>query len=138
MLHPHAYVREYKRLTESCWPWPLCSINTLNTDNHRIDCIVFNAGTEEEPFVCIGFEDDYRRNFYPTADEDFNDVMFHIKTDPVDAIKPVEPIPSEVEEVSTIVTKNGILAFEDNWPSEGDYDLNDCSNKIQLKGYTVL
>lgn len=124
MLHPKSYVRGKQYLTSGGWQWPLHSINTLNTDNHRIDCIVFNAGTEQEPFVCVGFEDDYRRNNYPSADEDFNDVMFHIKTDPATAIEPVPEIPKE-EDVKTTVTKNGILAFEDNWPSEGDYDLND-------------
>ena len=133
LLHPKTYDRVNKRLALSGWQWPLCSINTLNTDNHRIDCIVFDAGTEEEPFVCIGFEDDYRRNNYPSADEDFNDVMFHIKTDPADAIEPVEPIPSEEEDVETIVTKKGVLAFEDNWPNEGDYDLNDVVVRYNSK-----
>ena len=123
MLHPKSYDRVNRRLASSGWQWPLCSISTLNTDNHRIDCVVFNAGTEQEPFYCIGFEDNYKRN-QSGADEDFNDVMFHIVTNPVDAIKPVPPIP-DVEDVETTVTKKGMLAFEDNWPKKGDYDLND-------------
>ncbi|NDV80587.1 LruC domain-containing protein [Bacteroides sp. 51] len=133
LLHPKSYDRTNKRLAASGWQWPLCSINTLNTDGHRIDCIVFDAGTEAKPFVCVGFEDDYRRNNYPAADEDFNDLIFHVLTDPIDAIKPVEPIPSEEEDVETTVNKKGILAFEDNWPSEGDYDLNDVVMRYSSK-----
>jgi len=121
-LRYQSYDPVNRRLTPM-WQWPLSSISGLNTDNHRIDCVVFNAGTEEEPFVCIGFEDNYKRN-QSGADEDFNDVMFHVLTDPADAIEPVLPIP-DVEDTETTVTKNGILAFEDNWPAKGDYDLND-------------
>lgn len=69
-------------------------------------------------FNCFGFED-IRYN----TDEDFNDLIFHVLTDPADALVPP---PSIIEkDVEKTETKKGTLAFEDNWPQKGDYDMND-------------
>lgn len=125
-LRPQTYNTEHRYLT-SMWQWPLSSINTLNTDNHRIDCVVFNAGTEEEPFICIGFEDNYKRDKEDPeeGDEDFNDVVFHVVTNPANAIGTEPPTIPPGKDIVTTVNRKGILAFEDNWPKKGDYDLND-------------
>lgn len=123
-LRPQAYSRTLKNLTKY-WQWPLHSVNTLNTDNDRHDCVIFNAGTAEAPFYCIGFEDDYRRNSANGGDEDFNDLVMHVLTTPATAVEnPIPTIP-EAQDVVTVIDRKGIVAFEDYWPQKFDYDLND-------------
>ena len=81
--------------------------------------IYFSAKDNDgNDYNCFGFED--RRT---KSDEDYNDLIFHVHTDPADALTPPEPI----EEVDIVKTEsyNGILAFEDYWPKQGDYDMND-------------
>ncbi len=74
-------------------------------------------------FVVLSFEDWYS--------DDFNDVMFNIWSNPIEAIAPevpdVTPDPGTEDDRSVAyrMTYKGILAFEDNWPHKGDYDLND-------------
>lgn len=65
----------------------------------------------------VGFED------WPGGDKDYNDVIFAIKSNPADAIE-VPPVP-EPEPELVEKTYQGILGFEDNWPDQGDYDMND-------------
>ena len=67
-------------------------------------------GDQEEKFAIVSFED-------ACNDQDYDDVIFALK--PVNAFTPLP----EVEEKKT--TTVGIYAFEDLWPSKGDYDLND-------------
>ena len=56
-------------------------------------------------------------------------MMFNIWSNPIEAIAPdvpsVDPIDPDDASVAYRMTYKGILAFEDNWPSKGDYDLND-------------
>lgn len=76
-----------------------------------------------DDFVVLSFED--------WDDQDYNDVQFNIFSNPIEAILPdVPPVDPEGEEDSEgscayIMTYKGILAYEDNWPNKGDYDLND-------------
>ena len=58
------------------------------------------------------------------SDYDFNDVMLKVTATPEKAIEPGEDIPVE-EEVVVTESIHGTLAFEDQWPNAGDYDLND-------------
>ena len=58
------------------------------------------------------------------ADYDFNDVMVKVTATPEKAIKPGEDIPVD-EDVTVAESIHGTLAFEDQWPNPGDYDLND-------------
>lgn len=74
-----------------------------------------NAGNK---FNCFGFED---QNYKP--DEDYNDLVFHIYSNPVNALDPPPSITDEDIEITE--EKNGILAFEDYWPEKFDYDMND-------------
>lgn len=68
-----------------------------------------------------------------TTDENFSDVIFTMKSNPVDA---VVDIPSVDEKPGADDTKRevrllkGIYAFEDLWPSRGDYDMNDVMVKL--------
>lgn len=58
------------------------------------------------------------------SDYDFNDVLIAISASPVKAIEPgiiIDPIDKEPATESIY----GTLAFEDLWPSPGDYDMND-------------
>jgi len=95
----------------------------------------------------ISFEDMRRDN--PSCDNDFNDVIFHITSNPVTAVStinvnPVDrPVDTDGDGVSdtydqfpTDPTRAYInyypgqnvysnVAFEDNWPYLGDYDMND-------------
>ena len=74
-------------------------------------------------FVVLSFED--------WTDQDYNDVQFNIWSNPIEAITPdvpeVKPDEGDKDDESVAyrMTYKGILAFEDNWPNKGDYDLND-------------
>ena len=81
--------------------------------------IYFSANDNEgNTYNCFGFED--RRT---ESDEDYNDLIFHVHTDPADALDPPPAI--EEEDITKTESYNGILAFEDFWPKQGDYDMND-------------
>ena len=84
------------------------------------DYTIFFKTTDSEGniFNCFGFEDQIS-----SGDADCNDVIFHVLTDPIDAVVPPPSI--EPEDIITEETIKGILAFEDKWPRNGDYDLND-------------
>ncbi len=56
------------------------------------------------------------------SDENFSDVVFTLKTNPVDAIT---DIPEVSDDKNTVKTLKGVYAFEDLWPNKGDYDMND-------------
>lgn len=86
-----------------------------NGDNRTIYFQVPNDNGA--PYNCFGFEDDW------SGDADCNDVIFRVLTDPIKAVIPPPSI--EYEDIEEEETKTGILAFEDYWPEQGDYDLND-------------
>ena len=96
--------------------------------------------------LLVGFEDLFREG---RTDDDFNDVVFYSTVTPytaikTDDIKPIDtPTDTDGDGVSDVrdeyptdptkafnnyyPSKNatGTLAFEDLWPSKGDYDFND-------------
>lgn len=75
-------------------------------------------------YKCFGFEDK-RYN----SDEDYNDLVFHVYSDPADGLSELPEV--KPEDVTITESYKGILAFEDNWPKKGDYDLNDVVVKYQ-------
>lgn len=100
----------------------------------------------ENNIFVISFEDLIR----PGGDNDFNDAIFYATVDPVDAVEtdafpPLDPNPTDTDgdgitdpfdeypEDPELAFNNyyssedhyGTLAFEDLWPSTGDYDFND-------------
>lgn len=107
----------------------LCSVADWNSPNRKTNVagvysnnynIFFSATANDGTiFNCFGFEDDFNKS----GDGDCNDLIFQVLTDPIDAITPPPSITEE--DITTTETKKGILAFEDQWPSVGDYDLND-------------
>ncbi|NVN94758.1 MAG: LruC domain-containing protein [Bacteroidetes bacterium] len=99
-------------------------------------------------FLC-GFED-MNRNPNVGSDNDFNDIVFYVKSNPVQAISQnnvyqanqisddsdgdgtsnsQDDYPSDATKSFNNYypskTQFGTLAFEDLWPSKGDYDFND-------------
>lgn len=107
----------------------------------------------DESKIILGFED-IRRD-YSGCDQDFNDVLFMISSNPIDAIdtdniyNPTggadddgdgvanadDDFPSDPEKsFSNIMTGN--LAFEDLWPNKGDYDFNDLVLKYEFNRIT--
>lgn len=101
-------------------------------NNHMI---LFKTKNNGEDFVAFGFEDQNNNE----GDKDCNDVMFHIIANPLGSI--TEEIP-EVPETDKDVYKDevyrGTLAFEDLWPMQGDYDLNDVVVKYKSTATTVV
>lgn len=94
------------------------STTSLNSDKRT-----HTAAFRIDDFIVLSFED--------WDDNDYNDVQFNLWSNPIEAIVTPElpdVEPSEPEDDKTAAYRmsyKGILAFEDNWPSKGDYDLND-------------
>jgi LruC domain-containing protein len=107
--------------------------------------VVLLEDAENDRFV-VSFEDLIR----PGGDNDFNDAIFFATVDPIEAVEtdgfpPLDPTPTDtdgdgvsddIDEYPTdpeLAFNNyyssenhyGTLAFEDLWPSTGDYDFND-------------
>ena len=68
-------------------------------------------------YIMVSFEDH-------TDDENFSDIVITMKSNPVDAITDVPVVDPDTKRTTSNVLK-GIYAFEDQWPSQGDYDMND-------------
>jgi LruC domain-containing protein len=106
--------------------------------------IILNDATKK--LLIVSFED-MRRD--QGSDNDFNDVVFYATTNPITAVQPNlynsvvsqldtdgDGVPDASDDYPTDPTRahnnyypskgqNGSLAFEDEWPSKGDYDFND-------------
>ena len=108
----NAFVKEGKT-DKICY-----STTALNGDGRT-----HTAAFRINDFVVLSFED--------YTDYDYNDVQFNVWSNPIEAIAPevpeVKPDPGTDDDRSVAyrMTYKGILAFEDNWPNKGDYDLND-------------
>ena len=68
-------------------------------------------------WVMISFEDHI-------DDQNFSDVVITLKSNPVDAITDI-PVVNPDDNKTTSETLKGMYAFEDMWPVQGDYDMND-------------
>lgn len=94
--------------------------------------------------VVIGFEDQAYKGGW--GDNSFEDILFYASCNPVEAIESISKAIKQVEEggsgdpedntmvvtedpviepIWSTYTQEGTVAFEDLWPEEGDYDLND-------------
>lgn len=63
-------------------------------------------------------------------DGDYNDVSFIISSNPIKAIE-VPDAPNLDDDRTATQTYVGLLGFEDNWPKQGDYDMNDVVIKYK-------
>lgn len=121
--------------------WTLYADADLNTeisdpDLRQHTVMVFDA--QEEKLV-MGWED-WKRD-QPRSDQDFNDVLFYTSWNPLESVDVTEypqlgdpdEAPREIVNVSPGENTFGTLAFEDLWPSYGDYDMNDLVVDYQAK-----
>jgi LruC domain-containing protein len=110
----------------------------------------------ERGLVLLGFEDVRRDDIPFNCDEDFNDAVFYITASPqtavaTDDLNPIDkPVDTDGDSVSDVydlfptdptraflsrfpsANTFGTLAFEDMWPSRGDYDFNDLVVSYQI------
>ena len=116
----------------------------VNASKRRHNVLLYDQGRQ---LYILGFEDMNREG---GADDDFNDLLYYVKANPVTAIDntnvptTVNTLPdTDGDGISDIYddypsdptkafntyfpSKNvtGTLAFEDLWPTKGDYDIND-------------
>ena len=76
-----------------------------------------------DDMIFLGFEDWFNNQ----GDGDCNDCIFQVSANPIQSIDtniPDAVEPDDTDEAYSIEYE-GTLAFEDNWPSYGDYDMND-------------
>lgn len=117
--------------------------NSENDPQYRQHTVLLHDDDEDR--FLLAFEDVER----PQGDNDFNDAVFYITSNPVEAINTDDVLPIDVVDDSDedgisdvyddypndpdrafdnyFPTENGYgtLAYEDRWPKQGDYDLND-------------
>ena len=72
-------------------------------------------------FFAYGFED-IRTDM---GDKDFNDLIFNVEVTPLAAVA-VEDVINVKSVKDTEHKEVGKVAFEDNWPMQGDCDFNDA------------
>lgn len=79
-------------------------------------------------FFAYGFED--IKTTY--GDRDYNDLIFNVEVTPITAVEGYQEAIVIQSVNDSVETKTGTLAFEDNWPLIGDYDLNDVVVSYQI------
>lgn len=119
-------------------------LNTFTANSYRNHMVLLQDPARE--LLLLGFEDTSR----PGGDQDFNDAIFYVTANPytaVDTDQVVETKPQSNDHDGDGVADNnddfpndpelafityapgqqqqGTLAFEDLWPVQGDYDMND-------------
>lgn len=131
--------------------YSISSLNPEPTEDLRQHCVLLYDEQEQE--VVIGFEDLPRT----WGDNDFNDAVFSVQSSPGTAIQSsnlvvmpeandsdADGIPDEQDEFPNdfrrshsqyFPSQTGVstLAYEDNWPQRGDYDLNDLVVKQRIQ-----
>lgn len=123
------------------------ALNPEKADKKNLNAHTVLLAKPDDKIVALGFEDINRER--SNSDHDFNDVVMVIKVTPfealdrshVNAIDEVvdtdrDGVPDATDAFPTDPTRAsrtfypsatgyGYLAFEDNWPQKGDYDMND-------------
>ncbi|KZN34851.1 hypothetical protein N480_19860 [Pseudoalteromonas luteoviolacea S2607] len=131
--------------------YSISSLNPEPTEELRQHCVLLYDEQEQE--VVIGFEDLPRT----WGDNDFNDAVFSVTASPGSAISSTnlvtmpeandsdaDGIPDEQDEFPNnyrrshsqyFPSETGVstLAYEDNWPQRGDYDMNDLVVKQRIQ-----
>jgi len=99
------------------------STKSLNSDGISHTAIFAAKDNAGKKINVITMED------WKSGEIDYNDVAFVISSNPITAIEvPDAPDPNDREGTENY---SGVLGFEDNWPEQGDYDLNDVVMKYQ-------
>ena len=98
----------------------------MNSDNSQR--VVALRDSETDQLVAIGFEDN--------VDFDYCDATFYLKIAESSAIDPGGPELPPVNPPSNVTTTyKGTLAYEDQWPAQRDYDMNDVMVTYQSTLY---
>ena len=110
-------------------------MNKAGSDGIKRQRTVSLRDTESNQIVAIGFEDN--------IDLDYCDAIFYIHTSEKNAIdeEVVPPLPEDPEvptDEDNYTTYSGILTFEDLWPEQGDYDMNDVMIRYKSKVYKSI
>ncbi len=128
------------------------ALNTFTTEANRSHTVLLSDPTSQ--LLIMGFEDLDR----PSGDNDFNDAIFYATVSPFSAINTTNVVPAKNVVVDTdgdgvqdkddvapndptyayvqyspSATQFGSIAFEDSYPSQGDYDLNDMVVDYQFE-----
>lgn len=83
--------------------------------------------------IALGFED------FPSWDKDYNDALLNVFVEQPNAIQTddmpelEDTTPQEEPQAKSVY--EGMLLFEDLWPSQGDYDMNDVMVSYLCKVY---
>lgn len=99
------------------------STKSLNSDKVSHTAIFAAKNKAGDRVNVITMED------WKNGENDYNDVAFVISSNPIAAIE-VPDVPNPGDRQGT-EKYSGVLGFEDNWPEQGDYDLNDVVMKYQ-------
>ncbi len=99
------------------------STKSLNSDKISHTAIFAAKNKAGDRVNVITMED------WKSGENDYNDVAFVISSNPIAAIE-VPEVPNPGDRQGT-EKYSGVLGFEDNWPEQGDYDLNDVVMKYQ-------
>lgn len=95
-------------------PHMVLSLLKIDDDGHAI--------------IAIGFEDQPYDATLGTNRADFRDDIFILEVDPRSSLPEDLPTPPvEEPEYDMEFAYPGILCFEDSWPENGDYDMNDIT-----------
>ncbi len=125
--------------------YSILELNTTENSDFKHHNVLF--WDEDFQKIVIGFEDLFRSG--GGSDEDFNDAIFYVSTNPTTAVltKNIAPIDTNEDQDSDgigdqyddypqdplrafnnyypLPNSRGTLLFEDLWPYQGDYDFND-------------
>ncbi|MFI3197969.1 MAG: LruC domain-containing protein [Methylococcaceae bacterium] len=126
------------------------TIKELNPEPAGLNAHTVLLSKPEDGIVVLGFEDINRND--PACDHDFNDAIIAIKVTPFSAINrsQMSPLSKIVKDTDADTVQDnldafpldptraarrfypsangyGHLAFEDNWPKKGDFDMNDLA-----------
>ncbi|WP_298614801.1 LruC domain-containing protein [uncultured Odoribacter sp.] len=105
----------------------------LNTDHYQRTIALYDDQAEGD-MIALGFEDAWSEN----GGGNFGDALFYLEMDKesVDSDKLPPVIDGEgPKDEENYTTYRGILAFEDMWPKQGDYDMNDVVVSYESKVY---
>ena len=156
-LIPDGWVQGEKTVSSANHPVHFSdkSLNTFTNDPYRSHVVLLNDDAHK--LLLLAFEDLDR----PGGDNDFNDVVFYATVSPYTAVVKTNLIPARVVEVDSdndgvpdskdaapndptyayvqftpSLKQFGTLAFEDSYPSQGDYDMNDMVVDYQFEQRT--
>lgn len=94
--------------------------------------VVASYYSANREFTIVSFEDDYKFEDNKGNDQNFSDVVLAIGTNPVAAFADIPEADIKMNAdgsgpVTLYETLSGTYLYEDLWPSQGDYDLNDVA-----------